>query len=131
MNEYDGKQLVGIDLHRQRSVIVCQAESGEQLCVVRIVNDPVALGLQLKDAGADPEVLLEEPMGWYWAADVLKAHGARVHLAHSSGQGVSVPPGGSDVRDGGHLAELLRKGRLPEAWIAASATRGRDLVAPR
>ena len=44
MNEYDGKQFVGIDLHRQRSVIVRQSESGEQLSAVRIVNDPVALG---------------------------------------------------------------------------------------
>ena len=52
MNEYDGKQFVGIDLHRQRSVIVRQSESGEQLSAVRIVNDPVALGLQLEGAPA-------------------------------------------------------------------------------
>ena len=44
MDEYDGRQFVGIDLHRQRSVIVRQSESGEQLSAVRIVNDPVALG---------------------------------------------------------------------------------------
>jgi hypothetical protein len=37
-------------------VIVRQSESGEQLSAVRIVNDPVALGLQLEEAGADPEV---------------------------------------------------------------------------
>lgn len=43
MDEYDGRQFVGIDLHRQRSVIVRQTESGEQLSAVRIVNDPVAL----------------------------------------------------------------------------------------
>ena len=41
MCEYDGKQFVGIDLHRQRSVIVRQTDSGEQLSAVRIVNDPV------------------------------------------------------------------------------------------
>ena len=64
MNEYDGKQFVGIDLHRQRSVIVRQSESGEQLSAVRIVNDPVTLGLQLEDAGADPEVVLEATYGW-------------------------------------------------------------------
>jgi hypothetical protein len=40
MDEYDGKQFVGIDLHRRRSVIVRQSESGEQLSAVRIVNDP-------------------------------------------------------------------------------------------
>ena len=31
MDEYDGRQFVGIDLQRQRSVIVRQSESGEQL----------------------------------------------------------------------------------------------------
>ena len=31
MDEYDGRQFVGIDLHRRRSVIVRQSESGEQL----------------------------------------------------------------------------------------------------
>jgi hypothetical protein len=64
MSEYDGKQFVGIDLHRQRSVIVRQTERGEQLSAVRIVNDPVALGLQLEEAGPDPEVVLEATYGW-------------------------------------------------------------------
>jgi hypothetical protein len=31
MDGYDGRQFVGIDMHRQRSVIVGQSESGEQL----------------------------------------------------------------------------------------------------
>jgi len=65
MNKYDGKQLVGIDLHRQRSVIVRQTDAGEQLSAVRIVNDAVALGLQIEDAGPDPEVVLEATYGWY------------------------------------------------------------------
>ena len=60
-------------------------ESGEQLSAVRIVNDPVALGLQLEEAGRDPEVVLEATYGWYWAVDVLQACGARVHLAHPLG----------------------------------------------
>ena len=64
MDEYDGRQFVGIDLHRRRSVMVRQSESGEQLSAVRIVNDPVALGLQLEQAGADPEVVLEATYGW-------------------------------------------------------------------
>jgi hypothetical protein len=50
--------------------------------VVRIDNDPVALGLELAKAGPDPEVVLETTYGWYWAADVLQAARARVHLAH-------------------------------------------------
>lgn len=51
MSEYDGHQYVGIDLHRRRSVIVRQTEDGVQLSAVRILNDPVALGLQLEQAG--------------------------------------------------------------------------------
>ena len=58
MDEYGGKQFVGIDLHRRRSVMVRQSESGEQLSAVRIVNDPVALELQLEQAGVDPR--------WCW-----------------------------------------------------------------
>ena len=64
LDEYDGRQFVGIDLHRRRSVIVRQSESGEQLSAVRIVNDPVALGLALEQAGPDPEVVLEATYGW-------------------------------------------------------------------
>jgi transposase len=50
---HDGRQIVGIDLHRRRSVIVRMTEAGEKLEAVRIANDPVALGLQIAKAGPD------------------------------------------------------------------------------
>jgi transposase len=130
MSEYDGKQFVGIDLHRQRSVIVRQTDTGERLAAVRIVNDPVALGLQIEDAGADPEVVLEATYGWYWAVDTLQAAGATVHLAHPLGvKGFRYRRVKNDVRDASDLADLLRMNRLPEAWIAPPATRElRELV---
>ena len=64
MDEYDGRQFVGIDLHRQRSVIVRQTSTGERLSAVRIVNDPDSLALQLEEAGEQPEVVLEATYGW-------------------------------------------------------------------
>lgn len=130
MDKYDGKQFVGIDLHRQRSVIVRQSESGEQLSAVRVINDPVALKLQLELAGSEPEVVLEATYGWYWAVDVLQACGARVHLAHPLGvKGFRYRRVKNDVRDAADLADLLRMGRLPEAWIAPPPTRElRELV---
>ena len=130
MNEYDGNQLVGIDLHRQRSVIVRQTAEGEQLSAVRIVNDPVALGLQIEKAGPNPEVVLAATYGWYWAVDALQAAGATVHLAHPLGvKGFRYRMVKNDVRDAGDLADLLRMNRLPEAWIAPPATRElRELV---
>ena len=130
MDEYDGRQFVGIDLHRRRSVIVRQSESGEQLSAVRIVNDPIALELQLEQAGSDPEVALEATYGWYWAVDVLQARGAHVHLAYPWGvKGFRYRRVKNDVRDAADLADLLRMGRLPEAWIAPPQTRElRELV---
>jgi transposase len=125
-----GEQYVGIDLHRRRSVIVRMTGGGEVLETVRVDNDPVALSLELAKAGPDPEVVLEATYGWYWAADLLQACGARVHLAHPLGvkmfgyQRVK-----TDARDSTNLAELLRMGRLPTAWLAPPAVRElRELV---
>lgn len=130
MSEYDGKQFVGIDLHRQRSVIVRQTADGERLDAVRIVNDPVALALQIERAGPNPEVVLEATYGWYWAVDTLQAAGASVHLAHPLGvKGFRYRRVKNDVRDAADLADLLRMHRLPEAWIAPPETRElRELV---
>ena len=133
MSEYDGKQFVGIDLHRHRSVIARQDAEGHQLAVTRITNDPVALAEQIRKAGAHPEVVLEATYGWYWAADVLTEAGAIVHLAHPLGiKGMSARRVKTDVRDATDLADLLRMGRLPEAWIAPPALRElRELVRHR
>jgi hypothetical protein len=37
---YEGRQFVGMDLHRRRSVLVRMTETGEVLEAVRIANDP-------------------------------------------------------------------------------------------
>jgi len=123
-------EYVGIDLHRQRSVIVRMTPAGEVLDTVRVENDPVALSLAIEAAGPNPEVVLEATYGWYWAADLLEDCGARVHLAHPLGvkafQHQRVKKDQSDARQ---LADLLRMNRLPEAWIAPPATRElRELV---
>src|SRR4029079_8269426 len=130
VNEYDGKQFVGIDLHRRHSVIVRQTSTGERLSAVRIVNDPDSLALQLEEAGEHPDVVLEATYGWYWAVDALQAAGATVHLAHPLGvKGFRYRRVKNDVRDAGDLADLLRMNRLPEAWIAPPPTRElRELV---
>lgn len=82
---YDGRQVVGIDLHRRRSVIVRMTEDGRTLETVRIANSPAALRREIAKAGQHPRVVLEATYGWYWAADVLEAAGAEVHLAHPLG----------------------------------------------
>jgi hypothetical protein len=88
VDEYDGRQFVGIDLHRRRSVIVRMTPEGERLgSTVRIDNDPFELAQLVSSWGESPEVVLEATYGWYWAADVLADAGASVHLAHPLGTG--------------------------------------------
>src|SRR6201982_2622782 len=95
---YDGKQVVGIDLHRRGAVIA--------------------------RAGEHPRVVIEATYGWYWAVDVLEEAGAEVHLAHPLGvKAFAYRRVKDDERDAADLADLLRMGRLPEAWIAPPAIR--------
>jgi transposase len=127
---YAGKQIVGMDLHRRRSVLVRMTETGEHLETVRISNDPEYLRAVMARAGEAPEVVLEAAYGWYWAADALAELGAKVHLAHPLGVKMfCYRRVKNDERDAADLADLLRMGRLPEAWIAPPATRElRELV---
>ena len=67
MEAYAGRQFVGIDLHRRRTVIVRTTEGGEVLETVRIVNDVERLASVMARAGEGPEVVLEATYGWYWA----------------------------------------------------------------
>jgi transposase len=105
-------------------VVVRQSVSGDRLGLARIDNDPVALSLEIAKAGPDPDVVLEATYGWYWAADVLEAAGARVHLAHPLGvKGFAYRRVKNDARDAADLCDLLRMGRLPEAYLAPPPVR--------
>ncbi len=121
---YDGRQVVGMDLHRNRSVLVRMSEDGKRLGSARITNSPAALRKEIARAGKHPRVVLEATYGWYWAADVLAAAGAEVHLAHPLGvKAFTYRRVKDDFRDAADLADLLRMGRLPEAWIAPREVR--------
>jgi transposase len=121
---YDGPQVVGMDLHRRRSVLVRMSGDGRKLETARITNSPAELRRQIARAGKHPRVVLEAAYGWYWAADTLAAAGAEVHLAHPLGvKGFAYRRVKNDERDAADLADLLRMGRLPEAWIAPDQVR--------
>jgi len=121
---YDGRQVVGMDLHRRRSVLVRMTMDGRKLETVRIENSAAALRAVIARAGKNPLVVLEATYGWYWAADVLAAAGAEVRLAHPLGvKAFSYRRVKNDERDAADLADLARMGRLPEAWIAPPQVR--------
>src|SRR6266702_803879 len=113
---YDGRQVVGMDLHRRRSVLVRMTEDGRRLGTAKITNSPQELRKVIARAGKSPRVVLEATYGWYWAADV--------HLAHPLGvKAFTYRRVKNDERDSADLADLLRMGRLPEAWIAPHEVR--------
>jgi len=121
---YDGQQVVGMDLHRRRSVLVRMTADGRKLETARITNSPGELRRVIARAGKRPKVVLEATYGWYWAADTLAAAGAQVHLAHPLGvKAFSYRRVKNDEKDAADLADLLRMGRLPEAWIAPAEIR--------
>jgi hypothetical protein len=60
---YEGRQFVGMDLHRRRSVLVRMGETGEHLETVRILNDRDVLAEVMSRAGESPEVALEATYG--------------------------------------------------------------------
>ena len=115
------REYVGIDFHRRRSVIVRLSSSGERLSVVRVDNSPAALAAAVTAAGEGVEVVIEATYGWYWAVDVLQELGATVHLANPNALNWGERRVKNDVVDATDLADMLRLGRLPEAWIAPPA----------
>jgi transposase len=123
------REYVGIDFHRRRSVVVRVSAAGERRSVVRVNNDPVAVAAAVTEAGPSPDVVIEATYGWYWVVDLLQELGATVHLANPKALNWGDRRVKNDVVDATDLADMLRLGRLPEAWIAPPAIRQlRELV---
>ena len=128
------RQWVGVDLHLHRSVICRIDGQGRQLDCVRIDNDPTALVAEVVKGGRGAPVAIEATYGWYWAVDALLAAKCEVHLAHPYGMKAMRKRKRvkNDARDAYELANLLRLGSLPEAYIAPPELRElRELVRHR
>jgi transposase len=118
-----------IDLHRPRSVIVREDGDGRVLDCRRIGNQPLALASALSQVVPDAEIVMEACNGWYWSADVIAELGGLLHLAHPLGNAWGKRRVKNDERDAEDLADLLRLGRLAEAWVAPPELRElRELV---
>jgi transposase len=123
------REYVGVDLHRRRSVIYRMDEEGEPLGCVRVENDPLGFAKEVSRAPVGSDVIIEATYGWYWAVDLLEDLGYAVHLANPKGNDWGHRRVKNDERDARDLADLLRLGRLAEAWIAPPKTRElRELV---
>ncbi len=75
---YEGKQIVGMDVHRRRSVLVRMAEAGERLESTRITNDPEYLREVMSRAGEAPEVMTLAGSAQGCSSKVLNSRGLRM-----------------------------------------------------
>src|ERR1035438_7664461 len=104
---YDGRQVVGMDLHRRRSVLVRMTEDGRRLGTARTTSSPQELRREIGRAGESPRVVLEATYGWYWAADTLAAAGAGGDPAPPPrGEGGYYRPGQEQARESADLSDL-------------------------
>src|SRR5438552_4186379 len=128
----NGTRWVGIDLHRRRSFVTGIDEHGEVLLRRRITNDPDAF-LELLGGSEGTHVALEATYGWEWLADLLADAGFEVHLAHPlRTRAIAAARVKTDAVDAAMLAQLLRAGLLPEAYIAPRELRDvRELLRHR
>jgi transposase len=116
--------MVGMDLHQRRSVLVRMTQDGRRLDMAQITNSPEELRREIARAGNRPKVVLEATYGWYQAVDTLAEAGTEVALAHPPGvKAFSCHRVKNDEKDAADLADLLRMGRLAEAWIAPPGIR--------
>jgi transposase len=123
---------IGIDLHRRRSQIAVIDEHGELTVSKRIVNDRDTF----RELLGDPEgahVVLEATYGWEWLAELLEEAGYDLHLAHPlRTRAIAAARVKTDAIDAKTLAQLLRAGFLPEAYIAPRELRDlRELLRHR
>src|SRR3954453_19949741 len=130
----DASRWVGIDLHRRRSHIAVVDERGELTVSRRIVNDPETFLELLGDPGdGETHVALEATYGWEWLAELLEEAGYDLHLAHPlRTRAIAAARVKTDAIDARTLAQLLRAGMLPEAYVAPRELRDlRELLRHR
>ena len=128
----NGTRWVGIDLHRRRSQIAVIDEDGELTLSRRIVNDRAAF-LELLGDAEGTHVALEATYCWEWLAELLEEAGYDLHLAHPlRTRAIAAARVKTDAIDAKTLAQLLRAGFLPEAYVAPREVRDlRELLRHR
>ncbi|MHC4139712.1 MAG: IS110 family RNA-guided transposase [Planctomycetota bacterium] len=128
------KHFAGFDLHCDNAVGVIIDESKKCVFKRRFKNDLGEILRALEKYRASLSgIVVESTYNWYWLVDGFMDEGYKVHLAHTVETGKRRNRKYSDdYRDAFHLADLLRKGELPEGYIYPKQERPlRDLLRKR
>lgn len=119
-------EYIGIDIHRKYSVVNVMDEFGSEIESERLYHNDVIGLREFFSRHSDSSAAVEATVGWMWLADELESLDIEVHLAHPGGVRLIADSRlKTDKVDAKVLAQLLRTGFLPEAYLAPPDVRKR------
>jgi len=115
---------VGIDVHRRRSRVAVLNEGGEVLANRNVPNGVAPILSVIGGLPAGTPAAYEAAFGWGWLPELPEGYGFEPHMVHPlQCKAIASARLKNDKVDAATLAQLLRAGLLPEAWIAPPAVR--------
>src|SRR5262250_277827 len=115
---------VGIDVHRKRSQVAVIDQDGEVLANRNVPNGVKPILSVIGGLPPGTPAAFEAAFGWGWLVELLEDYGFEPHLVHPlQCKAIASARLKNDKVDAAILAQLLRAGLLPEAWIAPPAVR--------
>ena len=134
MNTITPSRYVGIDLGAKRCQVSIIDADGNDLVNASVPSQIERIAAVMQHHAALPApVAIEATFAWYWLADGLQDRNCDVHLVHAARcAAITTAKVKTDRRDAQTLAQLLRVGMLPEAYLYPRERRGlRDLARKR
>src|SRR6266513_885945 len=115
---------VGIDVHRKRSQVAVIDQDGEVLANRNVPNGTETILGVIGGLPSGTPAAFEAAFGWGWLVELLEDYGFDPHLVHPlQCKAIASARLKNDKVDAAILAQLLRAGLLPEAWIAPPPVR--------
>lgn len=110
---------VGFDVHSKTSFCVIIDENGETVAKCRLDNDPFHFACFLLDFDEPMEAVMEATTDAYFVKAMLDELGIPVCLAHPRKlRLIAESHSKTDPKDARYLADLLRVGMVPKAYLA-------------
>ena len=115
---------VGIDVHRKRSQVAVVTEDGQMQLNKNVVNGSEPFLRLIGNLPSGTPVAFGAAYGWSWLAGLLEDYGFDAHMVHPLRcKAIASARLKNDKAGAAILAQLLRAGLLPEAWIAPAKVR--------
>ena len=123
----------GIDLHKRTLVVNTVDAAGVVVKTGTLPTTAAAVRTYFRALGPEQRAVVESTASWYWLADVFRAEGIALTLAHAKYvKAISYAKVKTDAVDAATLAQLLRGNLIPQAHMVSPELREvRDLLRQR